>query len=60
MNVERKTSQEAAERSLWNLTRKRSEGFDKNMQVQMACEGLRVEVKRLKVLAAEAENSAQA
>jgi len=51
VNIKRKTSQEAAERTLWNLARKRSEGFDKNMQIQLACEGLRVEVKRLKTLA---------
>lgn len=51
VNIQRKTSQEAAERTLWNLTRKRSEGFDKNMQIQLACEGLRAEVKRLKTLA---------
>lgn len=50
--MKRKTSQEAAERTLWNLDRKRSEGFDKNMKIQLACEGLRADVKRLKTLAA--------
>ncbi|CAM9518026.1 unnamed protein product [Ectocarpus sp. 12 AP-2014] len=52
VNLKRKTSQEAAERTLWNLARKRSEGFDKNVQIQLACEGLRAEVKRLKALEA--------
>ena len=51
VNIKRKTSQEVAERTLWNLARKRREGFDKNLQIQVACEGLRVEVKRLKTLA---------
>ena len=54
MNIQRKTAQEGAERTLWNLTRKRSEGFDKNMKIQLACEGLRAEVKRLKTLSAAA------
>lgn len=52
VNLKRKTSQEAAERTLWNLARKRSEGFDKNVQIQLACEGLRAEVKRFKALEA--------
>lgn len=61
MNIKRKTSQEAAERTLWNLARKRAEGFDKNLKIQLACEGLRVEVKRLKTLAeAEAAKASQA
>lgn len=51
VNIKRKTSQEVAERTLWNLARKRAEGFDKNLKIQLACEGLRVEVKRLKTLA---------
>ncbi|CAM9168000.1 unnamed protein product, partial [Hapterophycus canaliculatus] len=50
VNIKRKTSQNEAERTLWNLARKRSEGFEKNTQIQLACEGLRVEVKRLRTL----------
>lgn len=52
INVKRKMSQEAAERTLWNLARKRAEGSEKSLQIQLACEGLRAEVKRLKTAAA--------
>lgn len=50
INVQRKSSQEAAERKLWNLAQSRSQGTRKNLEVQLACEGLRAEVKRLKSL----------
>ncbi|CAN0471468.1 unnamed protein product [Ascophyllum nodosum] len=57
VNVRRKMSQEDAERALRNLAKKRTEGFDKNVQIQVACETLRAEVKRLKTLAAASEAS---
>lgn len=50
INVQRKRSQEAVEQTLWNLARKRVQGTEKNLQILLACEGLRAEVKRLKTL----------
>ncbi|CAN0268556.1 unnamed protein product, partial [Discosporangium mesarthrocarpum] len=48
INAKRKAAQESAQRALWNLGRQRSEGADKNLHIQLACEGVKAEIKRLK------------
>lgn len=57
INVQRKGAQEAIESTLWNLAHRRTQGSEKNLQIQLACEGLRAEVKRLRTLASKASST---
>ncbi|CAM9431980.1 unnamed protein product, partial [Choristocarpus tenellus] len=52
INAQRKVTQEGVQRTLWNLARARSDGADKNLKIELACQQLRVSVKRLKAEAA--------